>query len=195
MSESHLSDDAPATSLFPQFESELYHMISTEVEGLTEGQLDFESDRWEWSKWSIRRNVSHMAAGGFRWLLVQWAQQLSPQGLPDIEDLDSLISSPYQRRLDEHKYWDLDAILGKLRQSLGLYHTVLSRETVGSLRSKEIESENNDLWQLFSQAHPRGIRPNSSDPSKFYMTLEATFRHRHFEHTTHLYNIQRLKGA
>ena len=66
---------------------------------------------------------------------------------------------------------------------------------MGSLRSKEIESENNDLWQLFSQAHPRGIRPNSSDPSKFYMTLEATFRHRYFEHTTHLYNIQRLKGA
>ena len=38
--------DAPGTVLFPEFESELYRMISTEVEGLTEEQLDFESDQW-----------------------------------------------------------------------------------------------------------------------------------------------------
>ncbi|CUV02541.1 hypothetical protein MGWOODY_Clf2511 [hydrothermal vent metagenome] len=28
-----------------------------------------------------------------------------------------------------------------------------------------------------------------------HVTLEATFRHRYFEHITHLYNIQRLKKA
>ena len=40
-------DNAPAVVLFPQFESDLYDMISTEVQGLTDAQLDFESDRWE----------------------------------------------------------------------------------------------------------------------------------------------------
>jgi hypothetical protein len=47
MAEPELPDDAPATALFPQFGSELYHMISSEIEGLTEEQLDFESDQWE----------------------------------------------------------------------------------------------------------------------------------------------------
>ena len=51
-----LAQDTPATALFPQFESEIYQMIATEIVGLSEEQLDFESDKWEWSKWSIRRN-------------------------------------------------------------------------------------------------------------------------------------------
>ena len=44
-----MSDSAPATALLPELESELYRMISAEVEGLSDEQLDFESDRWEWS--------------------------------------------------------------------------------------------------------------------------------------------------
>ena len=41
----HVTGESPATALFPQFETELYRMISTEVEGLTEGQLDFHTSR------------------------------------------------------------------------------------------------------------------------------------------------------
>ena len=195
MAELELPDDAPATALFPQFESQLYHMISTEVDDLTDTQLDFDSDKWEWSKWSIRRNLSHMAGGQFRWLLLRWGQQLFPEGLPYEEDLDSLISPSQYRGLDETHYWELDAILAKLRQSLELSHRVLSKETVGSLRTKEIKTDNTPQWQWFSQAHPRGMRADSEDPSQGYITLEATFRHRYFEFTTHLYNIQRLKRA
>ena len=33
------------------------------------------------------------------------------------------------------------------------------------------------------------------DPSRGYISLEATFRHRYYEYLTHLYNIHRLKGA
>jgi hypothetical protein len=40
-----LSDDTPGTALFPEFAS-LYPLIASEVEGLTESQLDFASDRW-----------------------------------------------------------------------------------------------------------------------------------------------------
>ena len=195
MPESQLSDDAPATALFPQFEHELYRMVSTEVEGLTEQQLDFESDRWEWSRWSIRRNLSHVASGDFRWLLLRWGQRLFPQGLPDVGDVDSLVASPYDRRLDEGKYWDLEVILGKLRDGLDLCLSVLSEETVSSLRSKEIQTDNTNQWKWFSQAYPGGVREDPSDSSKVYVTLEATLRHRYFEHTTHLYNIQRLKRA
>ena len=194
MTESQLSDHASGTALFRQFESDIYNMISAEVEGLTDQQLDFEADRWEWSKWSIRRNVSHVASGEFRWLLLRWGQHLFPQGLPDVGDLDSVAASAYDRRLDEDKYWDMEGILGKLRQGLDLCQSVLSQETVGSLR-REIKIDNNAQWQLFSQAHPGGIRQDPSDPSHIYITLEATFRHRYFEYITHLYNIQRLKRA
>ena len=195
MPQPELPDDAPATALFPQFEAELYRMIATEIEGLTEEQLDFESDRWEWSKWSIRRNLSHMASGDFRWLILRWGKRLFTEGLPDIEDLDGIVNSPYDRRLDETKYWVVADIMEKLRQGLALSQSVLARETVGSLRAKETPNPNTDNWVWLYSAHPSGIRQNPDDPDQAFVSLEATFRHRYFEYTTHLYNIQRLKRA
>ena len=190
-----LAQDTPATELFPQFESEIYQMIATEIEGLTEEQLDFESDQWEWSKWSIRRNLSHMASGDVRWLVLRWGEQLFPNGAPDIDDLDGTVNSPYDRRLDENKYWAVPDIMAKLREGLNLSQSVLTQETVGSLLSKEIEVPNDGARLQFSQAHPRGIRVNPDDSSLAFMSLEATFRHRYFEYLTHVYNIQRLKRA
>ncbi len=72
LSADELPDDAPATNLFPQFNNQLYQMISGEVHDLTDAQLDFESERWEWSKWNIRRNLSHMASGVCRWFWSRW---------------------------------------------------------------------------------------------------------------------------
>ena len=86
-------------------------------------------------------------------------------------------------------------ILGKIRQALELCQMVLSGETVGSLRTQEIEAAHQGEWNTFAPAHPRGVRLDSNDPSKVHLSLEATFRHRYFEYTTHLYNIQRLKRA
>ena len=192
MSDTALPDAASATLLFPQFEAELYNMIALEIEGLTEEQLNFESDRWEWSKWSIRRNLSHMASGDFRWFLVRWGDQLYPDGLPEITDLDNIINSPYDRRLNEDVYWDVDGIMDIMKQALGLAHSILSRETIASLRFKETKSGNRSY---FHQAHPRGVRTDPEDSEQVYMSLEASFRHRYFEYITHLFNIQRLKRA
>ncbi len=190
-----LAQDAPATDLFPQFESDIYQMIAAEVEGLTDEQLDFESDQWEWSKWSIRRNLSHMASGDVRWLVSRWGEHLFPDGPPDIEDLDGILNSPYDRRLDEEKYWSVPDILVKLREGLGLSQSILARETVGSLQSKEIEVPSEGVGVRFSDAHPRGMRTNPDDPTKAFICLEYTFRHRYFEYLTHVFNIQRLKRA
>ena len=197
MAHSPLSDDAPATMLFPQFESALYNMITTEIAGLTEAQLDFESDRWRWSEWSIRRNVSHVASGNFRWFWRLWGQQLFPEGLPNAQELDQLVTSPYERQ-------ELDVILDKLHQGLVLAHCILSKETVGSLRAKEVGLDHDiERWPWFLAAHPTGLRREIAEASgespttrpTAYISLEATFRHRYFEHLTHLYNIQRLKRA
>ena len=194
MVQQQASGDAAGITLFPQFRTEIYDMYAWELAGLTDEQLDFQSDRWGWSEWSIRRNVSHVASGDFRWLLQRWGERLFTEGLPTIDDWEGIIDSPYDRRLDETKYWELDAILAVLRKSLDFACSVLEGETVASMRSKELPS--NIGGQLhWLEAHPSGVRQDPQDPSQGFITLEATFRHRWFEYITHLYNIQRLKKA
>lgn len=189
------SGDSPATELFPQFQDKIYQMVAAETQGLTEDQLDFESDRWEWSKWSIRRNLSHMASGDLRWIWVRWGPQLFLDGLPNGPELDALCDSPHDRRLDESKYWDVPVILEKLRLGLDLCWAVLSSETVASLRSKVLETPSDTLWAEHPEIFPGGIKEFPGDASKVYMTLEASFRHRYYEYLTHLFNVQRLKKA
>ncbi|PKB66018.1 MAG: hypothetical protein BZY81_08535 [SAR202 cluster bacterium Io17-Chloro-G4] len=89
-----LRSDSPATELFPQFKDDIYGMIVAESQGMTDEQLDFESDRWEWS---IRRNISHMASGDMWWLWVRWGGQLFPDGLPNGPELDAVCDSPDDR--------------------------------------------------------------------------------------------------
>ena len=195
MADKLVTEDSPATGLFPRFETELYRMISTEVEGLTESQLDFQSERWEWSKWSIRRNLSHMASGDFRWFWDRWGEILFPDGLPNGAELDALMASPFDRRLDENLYWEPGVLLEKLREGLDFAWSILSAETVGSLRRKELESAASGLWLQYPELFPDMVRQAPGDSSRILISLEATFYHRYFEHTTHLYNIQRLKRA
>ena len=190
-----LPADAPATQLFPHFQSGVYRMFAEEIEGLTDDQLDFESDNWEWSKWSIRRNLSHVASGDVRWLVDRWGAVLFPDGPPDIDDLDGIINSGYDRRLDEEKYWAVPDIMAKLQVGLELCQQILERETVASIQAHEIEVpfQEGSIW--FSPAHPRGTRRDPDNPGIGYLSLESTFRHRYYEYLTHLFNIQRLKRA
>ena len=190
-----LDQDAPGTALFPQFGT-IHDMVSAEVGGLTEAQLDFESDRWEWSRWSIRRQVSHIASLHFRWLLGRWADHNLAQGLSTPEDLEGIASSPSDRRLDESRYWDIEVLLEKVGDAMQLCQAILARETVGSLQAKELRWDSvPPHWELFQQAHPRCIRRDPHNPEVATITLEYTFRHIYFEDITHLYNIQRLKRA
>ncbi len=194
MAQQQISGDAPGITLFPQFRTEIYDMYLRELAGLTDEQLDFQSDRWGWSEWSIRRNVSHVASGDFRWLLRRWGELLFTEGLPEIDDREGIIDSPYDRRLDETRYWELDSIMAVLRKGLDFACSVLEAETVDSMRRKELPS--NIGGQLhWLEAHSSGVRQDPNDPSQGYISLEATFRHRWFEYITHLYNIQRLKKA
>ena len=199
MSTDYVSEDSPATLLFPQFESGLYRMIASEVAGLSEVQLDFESDRWGWSEWSIRRNLSHMGSGDLRWFWGRWGRRLFPDGLPpglpSAEELDGLLDSKYDRRFDEDLYWEVDVLLEKLRQGLALAQTILSNHTVGSMRTMELDHIDTGEWPWFYDAHATGLRRDPNDRNKGWLTLEFTFRHRYFEHITHLYNIQRIKRA
>ncbi len=199
MAAENIPDESPATLLFPQFESSIYLMAASELEGLSDEQLDFESDKWGWSQWSIRRNLSHMGSGDLRWFWGRWGRQLFPDGLPpgllSPEEIDGLLESKYDRRFDEDLYWDIEVLLEKLRQGLDLAQAILSKETAGSLRTKESERRDDGQWPWFYEAHTSGLRRDPEDKTRAWITLEATFRHRYFEHITHLYNIQRIKLA
>ena len=192
----NLADNAPGTALFPQFESQMYRMVAAEVSGLTDQQLDWESDRWEWSKWSIRHQVSHMPSFVFSWLLRQWADQLFPGGTDKLGELGEYAPSPEGQWLDESKFRELPSLLGELDRSMRLAQYVLSRETVASLREKELALPDAwHGWPQLVQAHSVGMRWDPTVPNFAYTTLEATFRHLYWETTTHMYNIQRLKKA
>ena len=173
----HIPDDVQAAQLFPEFDG-LYDLIAREVDGLTAAQLDFTSDKWGWSEWSIRMQLSHMASLTFG---------------HDVEDVVGMADSPSDRRLDDAVYHDIDVIMAKLREGIDLVRSVLSSRDAGFARSATIPYGMDGAWVLMSQAHPTGLTPGQ-DGGEGRMTLEATIRHVYFEETTHLYNIQRERA-
>ena len=192
MSAERIPDDAPASALFPEFDT-LYDLIAPEVEGLTDEQLDWTSDNWGWAHWSIRRQTSHMASLLYRWLVVRWVDTTFPNGAHGVEDVEGLAVSANDRALDV-RYHDIDVILGKLREGIAIAQSVLAERTAGFLRSNTLITDYNPERALVVSAHPHGITLDAVASTET-TTLEATFRHMYFEETTHLYNIQRLKRA
>ena len=95
------SDNAPGTTLFPDI-GNFHSMLSQELEGLTDEQLDFTSDKWAWAEWSIRRNASHVSSGGLRWVLGRWADANLAEGIPLPDDAMEIVNSG-ARWLDEEK--------------------------------------------------------------------------------------------
>ena len=192
MSVEQIPDDAPASALFPEFET-LYDLIAPEVEGLTDEQLDWTSDKWEWAHWSIRRQTSHIASLLYRWLVVRWVDTVYPDGDHGVEDVEGVAVSANDRALDV-RYHDMDVILGKLREGIELAQLVLTEHTAGFLRSNTLVTPYDARRVFVNGAHPHGITMDAEAGTET-TTLEATFRHMYFEETTHLYNIQRLKRA
>lgn len=179
--------------LFPQYG--LYHdMVCAEVAGLTDAQLDYTSDRWAWSEWSIRTNVSHVASMGFRWLLRRWAAQNLGAGLDLPEGTEEIVASE-GRWLDVSKYPTIESILAKLKDSMDMCQAVLARQTIASMRAVELPWNNDAQARLMAEAHPTGRRIDPDNPERALIDLEYTFRHMWFEKLTHLYNVQRLKRA
>jgi hypothetical protein len=193
MAEQSITDKSPGSILFPEYET-LYDLIASEVQGLSDQELDFTSDRWEWSAWSIRRQLSHMASLIYRWLLLRWGDALFPDGGHGVRDVQGIAQSDFDRRMDENQYWDLPVIMEQLLGGINLARRVLADREVGFLRSHTYHMDMSPQWDLMLKAHSTGFTV-SGEPNKEAMTLEASIRHIYFEEITHLYNIQRLKRA
>lgn len=198
MTQHSISEDAPGGVLFPEYTT-LLDLISREVQGLSDEQLDWESDRWEWSKWSIRRQLSHMSSLIYSWLLRRWGDTLFPDGGHGVDDVTAHVemTDRYwgQAATQSRAYPELAMILDALSGGIDLAQLVLAERSVGFLRSHTLVLTGNRGPQqvLMEKAHLSGI--THTDEQTTQRTLEWTMRHIYFEETTHLYNIQRLKRA
>ena len=187
----HTTDGA--ITCFSGFET-LYDLIQSELEGLTEEQLDYTSQDWEWAGWSIRNQVSHMASLIPRWLVLRWGSTLFPLGDHGVENIEEISQSKSDRRLDDEVYWEIDDISLMLKKFLDLAVRVLRDNSFEFMASQKINRDATPQWEMMAKAHPHGVTSEGT-PAKGSMTLEATMRHIYFEEVTHLYNIQRLKKA
>ena len=193
MVEQNVNPDDIGLSMFPLF-NEYEEMVSTELEGLTDAQLDWTSDRWGWSGWSIRNNISHVASHLFRWYILRWGDQIFPEGIPFRDEVDYLAALPH-RQLDKEQWWEIDQVLGKLSEALEMVREILSKETLASLNNKTITLESPSFYDQIADAYPGTLMQDPEDPNMGIMTLEGCFHHSEGELVTHLYNVQRLKRA
>lgn len=193
MNREPITDNSPASELFPEYAG-LYDLITPELQGLSDEQLDWTSGQWGWAEWSARRQLSHMASLLYRWLMVRWGDVLFPNGEHGIAEAEQVTNADFDRALPNDRYWDLSVLLEKLNESIGLAQRVLDEKNVGFLRANTLRYNLTPQWDIMIKAHSTGMNPDA-DPSQGEMTLEATFRHMYFEEITHLFNIQRLKRA
>lgn len=183
-----------AIEIFPGFDS-LLKLIECEISGLSDIHLNYTSNNWNWSNWSIRNQLSHMASLIPRWLLIRWRGTIFIESIYDFPNIDNIANSPFDRRLNDEIYWEIDDILNILTQSIELVRSALNNHTIEFIRQNIIiEREVNSEWIIMAKAHPTGITI-TKNPLSSSINLEATFRHILYEEYTHLYNIQRLKKA
>ena len=182
-----------AINFFPEFET-LYGLIANEIGTLSDEQLDYTSDNWEWAGWSIRNQMSHMALLIPVWLVLRWGSTIFPLEDHGITNIKKITQSKSDRRLDDDIYWEIDDLSRLLKQFINLAIKVLKDNSLEFMASKKIDRDATPQWEMMAKAHPHGVTSEGT-PAKGSMTLEATIRHIYFEEITHLYNIQRLKKA
>ena len=182
-------------TLFPDY-WRVDSLIRAEVIELSDQILDWTSDRWGWSPWSIRQQTSHMASVPLRWLIGMWGDQIFEDEWPVTQErYDSLNSQEYDRRLDDRLFPKIKDILSALDEVIGISRQVLLDTTIERARSITVQRRVHEQWELMKTVHPDGVSENPETGEMSVMDLVATFRHIQNEFYTHLFNVQRTKIA
>ena len=194
MTNSSSNPDHNVLNRFPLF-LQSREMVIAEIKGPSDSQLDWVSPDWEWSDWSIRENISHVASHLFRWYVLRWGERLFPSGLPVTnEDIHYLAGLPH-RQLDHHRWGQTHQIIEKLGDALNIVLDIISKETTSSMRQKFILLGNPGFYGRISNRYPGTLVQDPVHPSLFRLTLEGNLHHSEGEMVTHLFNVQRLKKA
>ncbi|MEE9273858.1 MAG: hypothetical protein V3V62_00935 [bacterium] len=185
----------------------LIALYRAEVEGLTEAQLDWDDLSQEWSRWSIRRQISHVAVAYFFWIAKMWGKTLWPDD-PPADPIDFRKTAVYDRRMDEEKYWKMEDLWPKFEEAIGFAKRAaegrsaeemnglsITRTFKPDLMMGETDLPVYAFWSYASTFHEEGLDQHPDDETTFTFTLAATLRTMHWEALTHLRTIQRLKIA
>jgi hypothetical protein len=182
-------------TLFPDY-WRIDSLVRAEVRELTDAVLDWSSELWSWSEWSIRQQTSHMASVPLRWLIGMWGDQLYGDDLPlTAERYADLTSTEFDRRLNDRLFWNMDDILGGMDEELDVCRKVLIDTSVERARAITVQRRVHAQWELMRTVHLDGVSLNAETGEWSEMDLVATFRHIQNEFYTHLFNIQRAKIA
>ena len=189
-----MADAKAVAELSSQFGS-FGQLLGAELDGLTEDQLDWSSDRYEWAGWSIRNNVSHMASLMIRWPLLRMGPVLFPDGKPVLDEQNLLMESKYDRRLDDDIFWDAAVLQDKLSQALVMAQDILARDSAEGVLELEATVDFGGAFERHAEMYAGEVRKGEGDPVLWHVKVGAVMRHMYYEIVTHLYNIQRLKRA
>ncbi len=190
----------------PDFQA-LRTMFHQEVEGLSDAQLDWEDHAEEWSRWSIRRQISHVALAYFFWWVKMWGKTLWPDA-PPADPIDFAKAAPnvYDRRLDEEKYWSLEDLLPKFDEAIGFAERAAQGKGAEEMETLSItrlfrpdllmgdtEVPVYRFWMHVSTFHDEGIVQDPEEETRFTFTLGGMLLQMYWEALVHLRTIQRLK--
>jgi len=195
MSQSDLTNSPQLRTMFQDY-WRIDSLVRAEVSELDDSILDWTSDHWGWSGWSIRQQTSHMASIPVRWLIGKWADQLFSDKLPMSPTRYAIFNSKqHDRRLDDQAFWGIEEILNALDEAISISKHVLINTTIQNARTMVVYRAPSDQWNLMRTVHPDGISPDPTTGAMIRMDLVATFRHIQNEFYTHIFNIQREKIA
>ena len=191
--------DDPSIVVWPDYD-QFRLWLEDEVDGLTDTQLDFDSQdpELEWMWWSIRRQVSHVA-----WVFLVVMRRrchtfLWPDGnipTPIRWEDHHMPNMKSDRRLDETRHWEMEDLLDKVRLGTRWAAQVVGTVPVETLRATQSVHRATAFWQHVIQLLPRGANHEPGDPGRIRYTLEGSLWMLYWEVVAHLFTIQRLKQA
>ncbi len=193
----------PGLDVFPEYGS-LADLFRGETDGLAQEFCEWRLPEKSWGVWSIKEQVSHTAWIPYLFFLELWPPVLYPDSLPRDKSLAD--TGDADRMLDPVRFPEMSDVLAALDDACALCREVLSKETLATLRNKELprryspdrawsngERVMDYLRNLVLPAHKSGFRQDENDSHLYYQTLECTFRHILWEAYAHLITIQAFK--
>lgn len=193
----------PGLDVFPEYRN-LADLFREETNGVPQELWEWKLPEKSWGAWSIKEQISHTAWIPYLFFLEFWPPVLYPDSLPRDKSLAD--QGEADRMLDPVRFPGTSDVLAALDDACALCREVLSKETLATLRDKELSRKYSpdrtwangerviDYFQnLVLPAHDRGFRKDENDPFLYYQTLECTFRHILWESNVHLITIQEFK--
>ena len=193
----------PGLEVFREYRN-LADLFREETNGLSHGLCYLVLPEKSWGAWSIKEQISHTAWIPYLFFLEFWPPFLYPDSLP--RDKSLVDTGGADRMLDPARFPEMSDVMTALDDAYALCREVLSKETLATLRNKELPRRYSpdrtwangerviDYFQnLVLPAHERGFRKDENDPYLYYQTLECTFRHILWESYVHLITIQEFK--